>query len=592
MNTEPDQAAPSRQRRKRYTPEIREAAERDHRAGLSPREVCERHGMSLSAFYAHIRTQKASAEPKGFWRSLGDKALDWISIVVLGLGCLVSWPFKAFAGWRIRLRSGGRKRLSLKRLKHSDETWAEARKDYEAGFTARAIADRYGMRVDTVKRRAYVEGWSKVATASQPSLRQDADPRQIDVAENGDVTSAWPRIAHAAQLPPEGKWLTWLFQGGRGAGKTRAGAEWLAARAEATPKGCFALVGATLHDVREVMIEGPSGLLNLPGRERPSYEISRRRLEWRNGAVAYAFSAEEPERLRGPQFSAAWADEFCTWPKPRRTLALLRMGLRIGADPRLVVTTTPKPIEALRKLRLEPTCVTTQSPTSINAANLSPSFLEGLIELYGGTRLADQELEGVLLDGTGALWTEQMLVCANAGAAARPEKFDRIVVGVDPPASKGGVCGIIVAARSGKQGFILEDASIAGASALGWAERAAAAARRHGARKIVAEANQGGDMVEAMLVAAGVACPVELVHAVKAKRVRAEPIAALYEQGRVAHCGAFAALEEELMALGEADGAEDNGEGETRLDRADALVWALTALLLVPQPARPSITQL
>jgi phage terminase large subunit-like protein len=455
------------------------------------------------------------------------------------------------------------------RRHHAPEIWIQARRDYEVGgFTAPVIAQYYKMTEHAVKRRARVEKWSKLVRAAPPPLL--APPPADEVEMRGeDVVSAWEKIAHEAQRPPQQTWATWLFQGGRGAGKTRAGAEWLAARAERAA-GLFALVGPTQHDVREVMIDGVSGLRNLPGRERPHYERSRRRLMWTNGSVAYAFSAEEPERLRGPQFEAAWADEFCIWPKPGETLAILRMGLRRGTTPQLVVTTTPKPIPALRALRAEPSCVMTQAATVVNAAHLSPSFLDGLAALYGGTRLAAQELEGLLLDGDGALWRAEDLARARG---SRPEKFDRVVVGVDPPAgARGAACGIVVAGRAGTRGYVLADRTAPGLSPLGWAMRVAEAAEEFGAAEIVAEANQGGDMVRAVLAQAGSPCAVRLVHASHGKRTRAEPIAALYEQGRVTHCGAFVALEEELMALGVA-------ESEGLLDRADALVWALSALM-------------
>jgi phage terminase large subunit-like protein len=493
---------------------------------------------------------------------------------------LLAWIFIELARQLILLSStvvketrSAEGRIRVRRH-HTRAAWDAARKDYEVGgFTVPVVAERYGMTDAAVKKRAFKEGWSKMVMEIPLPLHSEADPAQVDK----DGASVWPRIAHAAQLAPEGAWSTWLFQGGRGAGKTRAGAEWLAARAAASPRGRFALVGPTQHDVREVMIDGPSGLRNLPGRDRPSYESSRRKLRWKNGAVAYAFSAEEPERLRGPQFEAAWADEFCTWPKPDHTMAMLRMGLRLGSDPRLVVTTTPKPIASLRKLRAEISCVTTQAGTAVNAANLTETFLSGLEVLYGGTRLAIQELEGVLVDGEGALWKADELAQVRA---ARPEKFDRVVVGVDPPAGmSGSACGIVVAGRLGSRGYMLEDASAAGLSPAGWARRVAEAAERWGARRIIAEGNQGGEMVRSTLVAAEVKCPVELVYATTSKRARAEPIAALYEQGRVSHCGAFPQLEEEMLSLG--------GEGETGLDRADALVWALTALMLAPVKPPP-----
>lgn len=465
------------------------------------------------------------------------------------------------------------KRTITRRTHHSPEIWALAKRDYLAGYTASAVSERYGMSVDAIRKRASKEGWCKAHHLADqippPPLHPFPSAEEAIPCGDAQFQSRWREIAHAAQLPPDGAWSTWLFQGGRGAGKTRAGAEWLAARAEAKA-GLYALIGPTQHDVREVMVDGPSGLRNLPGRARPWYERSRRRLIWDNGSIAYAFSAEEPERLRGPQFEAAWADEFCIWPRPSETLAILRMGLRVGDCPQLVVTTTPKPIPALRALRAERSCVLTQAATAVNAGHLAPSFLEGLAALYGGTRLAEQELEGRLLEGDGALWRAADLQRARGAA---PSKCERVVVGVDPPAGAGGAaCGIVVAGRVGRQAYVLADRSALGLSPLGWATCVADAAREFGASEIVAEANQGGDMVRATLAQAGAPCAVRLVHASRGKRARAEPIAALYEQGRVTHAGAFVQLEEELLALGVS-------ETEGLLDRADALVWALTALM-------------
>jgi phage terminase large subunit-like protein len=353
--------------------------------------------------------------------------------------------------------------------------------------------------------------------------------------------------------------------------------------------------------VREVMIDGVSGLRSLPHRAAPRYEASRQRLVWPNGAIAYAFSAHEPERLRGPQFEAAWADEFCVWPKPAQTLANLRLALRRGADPQLVVTTTPKPIASLRRLRAEPGCAVTQAPTALNAAHLSPAFLAHVRALYGGTRLEAQELEGLIVDSDGALFTAEMFARARATA---PAKFERVVVAIDPPAGReGSACGIVVAGRDSGLGirdsalsrrspspespvpsphaFLLEDCSAAGLSPLGWASRAVEAARRWNADCIVAEANMGGEMVRAVLAQAAPPCPVKLVHASEGKRARAEPIALLYEQGRILHCGALSALEEELMALGEDDAN----------DRADAAIWALSELMLTRR-LEPRVRQL
>jgi len=421
----------------------------------------------------------------------------------------------------------------------------------------------------------------------RPGGREDASDARSDDDEDGEEPEREPFAPHAGQRPPEGAWATWVFLGGRGAGKTRAGAEWAADRATAGA-GRIALVGPTLHDVREVMCEGPSGLCALPrwGRgERPVYEAGRRRLAFSSGAYAYAFSSEDPESLRGPQFGAAWADELCAWRRPEETLALLRMGLRLGADPRLVVTTTPKPLGALRRLLAEPSAVVTRAATAANAGRLAPGFLEGLRLLYGGTRLEAQELEGRVLEAPeGALWRFQTLEACRV-AAGPAGGYDKVVVAVDPPATAGGdACGIVAAGRAHGRAWVLADRTAGGLSPLGWAARTAETVRTFGAGAVVAEANQGGEMVRAVLATAGVDVPIRLVTAAVGKRARAEPVAALYEQGRVAHVGAFPALEEELCALGSEEGARGRSP-----DRADALVWAVTELLLAPRCDGPRI---
>jgi len=409
-----------------------------------------------------------------------------------------------------------------------------------------------------------------------------------------------PLVLRRAQTPPVAlpggrDWATWLFLGGRGAGKTLAGASWLAdqataagtaAAAAAGAGGRLALIGPTLHDVREVMVEGVSGIRALPRwsrADRPRFEPSRRRLVFDSGAVAQVFSAEDPDSLRGPQFSAAWADEFCAWPAvgargAGETLALLRMGLRLGTTPRLVVTTTPRPTRALLALRDERRCVVTHAGTADNAQHLSPGFLEDLRELYGGTRRAAQELEGQIVEIEGALFTAVMMAAARGDAGEGP--LDRIVVAIDPTTTAAGdACGIVAAgsrrrADGRREAVVLADRSAAGLSPDGWARRAVALAQEVGAVAIVAEVNQGGEMVRQVLRAAGCALMVREVRATRGKRIRAEPVAALYEQGRVRHAGAFSALEEELMALGW------EGEAAGSLDRADALVWAITDLLI------------
>jgi phage terminase large subunit-like protein len=399
-----------------------------------------------------------------------------------------------------------------------------------------------------------------------------------------DLSKSWITKAGVEQLPPISEdWRTWLLLGGRGAGKTRAGAEWLSAGAQ---KGArFALVGPSLHDVREVMIEGPSGLraVALAG-NKPRYEVSRRRVIWPRGGVAYAHSAEDPESLRGPEFDGAWCDEFCAWPRAGDTLALLRMAVRRGSDPRLVVTTTPKPTPALRGLMAEPGVVTQRMTTAQNAENLAPAFLDYLMSVYGGTSLAAQELDGLLVENAqGALWRAADLARCRA---ARPPSLERIVVAVDPPATQGGdACGIVVAGRLGRMAFILADRSEKGLSPIGWATAVASAAAEFGAAYVVAEVNQGGDMVRSTLAAAECRVPIRMVRARVGKRARAEPVAALYEQGRVAHCGAFPMLEEEMMGLG-------TEASRHSPDRADALVWALTDLMLGAEGSAPRLREL
>lgn len=409
--------------------------------------------------------------------------------------------------------------------------------------------------------------------SSQPSsasrwLRDwvESLPRAQQAAALKAALKATPRL-NDEQISPPDDWRTWVLLGGRGSGKTFAGGFWMNELARGKDL-TFALVGPALHDVREVMVEGPSGLkAQATSDNRPRWEAGRRRLLWPSGSAAYAFSAENPDSLRGPQFHAAWADEFCAWRHPEATLSNLRFGLRLGADPKLAITTTPRPIAALRRLLAEPGVARARLATKANADNLSPGFLSHLKALYAGTRL-----EALIVEADGALFRAEDLARARG---ARPAKFERVVVAVDPPASAhGDACGIVAAGRKDKVGYVLADRSARGLSPAGWARRVAEAAVEFGADLVLAEANQGGEMVRTLLAQADCEVQIKLVHASRSKKARAEPVAALYEQGRVVHCGAFPALEEEMMALGsEAAGAKSP-------DRADALVWALTHLLL------------
>lgn len=389
------------------------------------------------------------------------------------------------------------------------------------------------------------------------------------------LANEWSFWGRAEQLAPPGRWRAWVFMGGRGAGKTRAGAEWVAAQARRARSGRIALIGPTFHDVREVMVEGPSGVRALPY-ERPLYEASRKRLLWANGAEAFCFSAEDPESLRGPQFDAAWADELCFWSYPEEALQTLAHGLRLGDRPLLMASTTPRPTRALKGLIAQPDTVVTRSETWANSANLAPDFIAALTERWTGSARQRQELLGELIeDAEGALWRRADLEAVRVRTHGA---LDRIVVAVDPPAGVGaGVasCGIVAAGRYGepRRAIVLADASVQGLAPHAWAARAATLARTLNADAIVAEANNGGEMVRAVLKAAAPDIPVHMVRASVGKRARAEPIAAFYAQGRVSHAGAFAALEDEMCSFG-ADGFSASP------DRLDALVWALTDLLL------------
>lgn len=384
-------------------------------------------------------------------------------------------------------------------------------------------------------------------------------------------------------MPPAGDWRTWLILAGRGFGKTRAGAEWIRACADASPQARIALVGATLVEARAVMVEGESGLLAIcPPDRLPKFEPSLRRLTWPNGAQATLYSAQEPESLRGPQHSHAWCDEVAKWDNANgRAVAAwdnLVMGLRLGECPRILATTTPRAVPLLQRLLAEPDVAITRGRTEDNADHLPPRFLRDVRRAYGKSLLGRQELDGELVaDLPGALWTRALLEDCREAAATSPPV--RTVVGVDPPASAGGdACGIVVVAL-GEDGVarVLADASLQKPSPERWARAVARTAEAWRADRVVAEANQGGAMVASVLRAADVALPLRLVHASRGKVARAEPVAALYEAGRVRHAGCFPALEDELCGL--IAGGDYQGPGRSP-DRADALVWALTELML------------
>lgn len=389
----------------------------------------------------------------------------------------------------------------------------------------------------------------------------------------------WQFLAHPHQRAPRlagngAPWSTWLILGGRGAGKTRAGAEWVRAQA-ADPRARIALIGETERDVREVMIEGVSGLLGVhPWYERPEWVASRGLVTWNNGAVAQAFSAEDPDSLRGPQFSAAWCDELAKWRHAEATFDMLQFGLRLGARPRQVITTTPRPIALLKRLIADPATALTHAGTAANAYHLAPAFLETIVARYRGTRLGRQELDGeVIEERADALWSRALIEACRVDAAPA---CSRIVVAVDPPASAtrhSAACGLVAAGRAGDSIYVLADETVTGLSPAGWARKAIALWRRFEADCLVVEVNQGGDMVRAVIREADASVPVTPVRAHRGKYLRAEPVAALYEQGRVKHADVFPALEDEMCDFG-----PDGLSSGRSPDRLDALVWAVTAL--------------
>jgi phage terminase large subunit-like protein len=398
-------------------------------------------------------------------------------------------------------------------------------------------------------------------------LEQDDERRSYD----------WRgEIARPSQIAPDGEWRTWLILAGRGFGKTRTGAEWVREEIESGRRNRLALVGPTAGDTRDVMVEGESGILAVsPPWFRPRYEPSKRRLTWPNGAMATLYSADEPERLRGPQHDGFWGDEPASW-RYSEAWDMLMFGLRLGADPRGVLTGTPKPIKLVRELIADPNTAVTRGSTYENAANLPGAFLEAIVKRYEGTRLGRQELNAEILDDIeGALWTRAVI---DAGRVAKAPDLVRVVVGVDPAVTTGedsDETGIVVVGQGvDMEYYVLADRTCR-LSPDGWARRAVETFREFEADRIIGEVNNGGDLVEAVVGHAakhlGVQIAYKSVRASRGKAVRAEPIAALYEQGRVHHVGTFAPLEDQLCGW-------VPGAGDRSPDRMDALVWALSEL--------------
>lgn len=391
-------------------------------------------------------------------------------------------------------------------------------------------------------------------------------------------------------IDPDGTrrdWTTWLILAGRGFGKTRTGAEtirsWVCGATPLSPGRCsrIALVAETAPDARDVMVEGPAGLLACHDKAfRPTYYPSKRMVEWPNGATALMFNAVEPDQLRGPQFDAAWCDELAKWRYAEATFDQLQFGLRLGSHPKQIITTTPRPIPVVRRLMNDKDTIVTRGRTYDNADNLAAPFMRQVEERYGGTRLGRQELEGeVLEDIPGALWSSD---CINRNRRPEaPKDLIRIVVAVDPAATSSETAdetGIVVVGYSkdedgAQHGYVLHDGSCKGRPEE-WAKAAVSLYHEYDADRIIAESNQGGEMVEAVIRAVDRNVPVTLVHASRGKRVRAEPVSALYEQDRVHHVGKFPRLEEQMCLF---SGETGRSVGDSP-DRVDALVWGVTAL--------------
>lgn len=510
--------------------------------------------------------------------------------------------------------------------------WDEMRLQFARGYMLVEIARQFNVATRSLSQRKREEAWPATMTGAEREglsriiftakmIRQGmVAPGPVDAKAQAPIAAPraravalldaaaplapavdqtpippWSEVAHEAQLAPEGAWRTWLFMGGRGAGKTRAGAEWVRALVEAGLAKRIALVGPTLHDVREVMIAGPSGLCAIGDEAmRPKYEVTRRRLVWPPvgacaGAVAFAFSAEDPQSLRGPQFDLAWCDEIGAWANDLETWNTLAFAMRLGQAPRILATTTPRP-RALVKLltgkaeRNSGGVSMTQASTRENAANLSPDFVAALEEDYAGTELGRQELDGELIeDLEGAMWSRDMIETTRA-TFAEADRLQRIVVAVDPPAGaseRSDACGIIVAGMKDGVVFVLADATARGLKPAGWAERVMRAADEWGAALVVAEDNQGGEMVRDVLDRACADGPrVKLRHASMSKERRAAPVSMLYAKGRVRHVRVLKELEDEMCAFG-ATGVE--GPRSRSPDRVDALVWAVHELT-VKQP--------
>ena len=425
--------------------------------------------------------------------------------------------------------------------------------------------------------------------ASLPTAQRNKLLAGLDEKTHAYLQTEWRLWARPDQMLPAGAWTFWLILAGRGWGKTRTGAETV--RAWAKTSRFVNLIGATADDARDIMIEGESGILAIcPKGERPEYKKNDRKLIWPSGAISLIFTADEPDRLRGKQHEKLWCDELAAWRYPDSWDQAM-FGLRLGSNPQAVVTTTPRPVKMVRSLVSDPDTYLTRGKTQDNRRNLAEKFVRTIIAKYEGTRLGRQELDGAILDDVpGALWARDQIDAHRRKAHDYPV-LRRIVVAVDPPATSGekaDECGIVVAGLGEDgRGYVLADCTTQGQTPEQWAQEVVKAARAYDADRVVAEVNNGGEMVEAVLRQVAPNLPYRAVRASKGKFTRAEPISALYEQGRISHCGSFARLEDQMCEFTQDFDAKAMGYSP---DRVDALVWVFTELMLGPRG--PSTHQL
>ena len=409
--------------------------------------------------------------------------------------------------------------------------------------------------------------------ASLPKEERDKILNSLTKEEAEDILYDWEVWARPKQLPPPGDWLTWMILTGRGWGKTRAGSEWVNDQAKKGAKH-IALIGQTKADVRDTMIElGPASILKVSNPKfRPEYEPSKRRLTWPNGCVGTIYSGDEPDQVRGPSHDRTWMDELAKFKYPQQIWDNLMFGLREGEDMRILVTTTPRPIAIIKNLIKDPNTIPVRGSTYENKDNLPKKYFDYVIAPYVGTRLGQQEIEGKILeDNPNALWTRKII---DDNRVSKVPELIRIVVAVDPEATDtetSAETGIIAGGLgTDGHGYVLNDATIKGSPDT-WGKAVVAEYYKFGADRIVAEVNNGGDMVKFVIHTIDKDVSYKDVHAAKGKHTRAEPVSALYEQGRIHHVGNFPDLEEQLCEW---------VPGDKSPDRLDANVWLMTELIL------------